>query len=50
MSRGRGGFSDPVPALAAPHTSAAELPVPRAHGYGHARPRSGTPKSVAGAG
>lgn len=28
MSRGRGGFSHPVPALAAHRTSAAELPVP----------------------
>lgn len=43
MSRGQGGFVYPVPALAAHHSSPAELPVLRAHGYGHARPRSGTP-------
>lgn len=50
MSRGQGGFAYPVPALAAHRTSAAELAVPRAHGYGPARPQSGTPESVAGAG
>ncbi|WP_255353624.1 MULTISPECIES: hypothetical protein [unclassified Mycobacterium] len=44
MSRGQGGFSYPVPALAAHRARAAELPgAPRAHGYGHARPQSGTP-------
>ncbi len=42
MSPGRGGFSYPVPALATHRASAAELPVPRAHGYAHARPLSGT--------
>lgn len=36
MSRGQGGFVYPVPALATQRTSAAELPVPRARGYGHA--------------
>jgi hypothetical protein len=43
MSRGQGGFVYPVPALATHHASAAELLVSRAHGYGRARPLSGTP-------
>lgn len=33
--------SSKQPASAVP--SAAELAMPRAHGYGHARPQSGTP-------
>ncbi|BCO38062.1 hypothetical protein [Mycobacterium heckeshornense] len=46
MSRGRGGFSYPVPALATHRTSAAELPVPRAHRSGHVGLVNGTPWTV----
>lgn len=43
MSRGWGGFSYPVPALAAHRCQCRELLVPRAHGYGPPSPQSGTP-------